>query len=355
MIVRGPPRGARRRRLRHQHGPGRRDRGDAGRLRGARSFGLRQTIADTLGVGGVFRALRTFPVLARHRRRHAGGLPRRLAAQLHQPDGDERLVPVAGRALGSRPSACATASTGPSPASATWSACRSRRSSYRAAGVNHQAWLLRWEHGGKDLYPLLDARIAGGPGAAPAGPRRHVPPPGLLPDRDQRALLGVRAVVPARRARGRPAAHPGGRLPGISEENVAEYEQTRTALAAGELLPLETSATEYAPQVIHSMVTGTPAHHPRQRGEPRPDRQPAAGRRRRGALLRRRPRPAPPGRGRAAAAVRRAQRGVPRRRRAHGPGRPGGRPAAGAAGRDDGPEHRRRRFAWTTSGTCATP
>jgi alpha-galactosidase len=45
---------------------------------------------------------------------------------------------------------------------------------------------------------------------------------------------------------------------GISEENVAEYEESRRALAAGETLPLETSATEYAPQVIHSMVTGTP-------------------------------------------------------------------------------------------------
>src|SRR5262245_48039419 len=27
-------------------------------------YGLRQTIADTIGVGGIFRALRTFPVLA---------------------------------------------------------------------------------------------------------------------------------------------------------------------------------------------------------------------------------------------------------------------------------------------------
>jgi len=27
-------------------------------------YGLRQTIADTLGIGGIFRALRTFPVLA---------------------------------------------------------------------------------------------------------------------------------------------------------------------------------------------------------------------------------------------------------------------------------------------------
>src|SRR5215813_15327040 len=27
-------------------------------------YGLRQTIADTIGIGGIFRALRTFPVLA---------------------------------------------------------------------------------------------------------------------------------------------------------------------------------------------------------------------------------------------------------------------------------------------------
>jgi alpha-galactosidase len=43
---------------------------------------------------------------------------------------------------------------------------------------------------------------------------------------------------------------------GISEENVADYERTRQALLAGERLPMETSATEYAPQVIHSVVTG---------------------------------------------------------------------------------------------------
>ncbi|BFO08200.1 hypothetical protein GGER_07100 [Serratia rubidaea] len=29
----------------------------------AKKFGLRQTIADTLGIGGIFRALRTIPVL----------------------------------------------------------------------------------------------------------------------------------------------------------------------------------------------------------------------------------------------------------------------------------------------------
>ena len=34
-------------------------------------YGLLQTIGDTTGVGGVFRALRTFPVLTGARRRHA--------------------------------------------------------------------------------------------------------------------------------------------------------------------------------------------------------------------------------------------------------------------------------------------
>jgi alpha-galactosidase len=44
---------------------------------------------------------------------------------------------------------------------------------------------------------------------------------------------------------------------GISEENVAEFEHAKIALAAGEQLELEEGAAEYAPQVIHSMLTGT--------------------------------------------------------------------------------------------------
>ncbi len=58
-----PPARAGRRRLRRQHG-------EVGGIAATVTdfevparFGLRQTIADTLGVGGVFRALRTFPLL----------------------------------------------------------------------------------------------------------------------------------------------------------------------------------------------------------------------------------------------------------------------------------------------------
>ncbi len=44
---------------------------------------------------------------------------------------------------------------------------------------------------------------------------------------------------------------------GIVEENLASYEQTRKALKAGEPVTVEPTM-EYAPQVIHSIVTGTP-------------------------------------------------------------------------------------------------
>jgi alpha-galactosidase len=43
----------------------------------------------------------------------------------------------------------------------------------------------------------------------------------------------------------------------IVAENVALYERTRSALAAGEPLAVEPTM-EYAPQIIHSIVTGTP-------------------------------------------------------------------------------------------------
>ena len=51
-----------------------------------RRYGLRQTIADTLGVGGIFRGLRTIPVLLGLLAGHGGGLPHRPAPQLRQPD-----------------------------------------------------------------------------------------------------------------------------------------------------------------------------------------------------------------------------------------------------------------------------
>ena len=54
-----------------------------------RKYGLNFTIADTTGPGGMFRALRTFPMLAGLCRDMDGAVPARGPAQLLQPDEHE--------------------------------------------------------------------------------------------------------------------------------------------------------------------------------------------------------------------------------------------------------------------------
>jgi alpha-galactosidase len=221
------------------------------------TFGLRQTIGDTLGIGGIFRGLRTFPVL------------RGIAEDMQAVCPDAWLLNY----------------TNPMAMNVWWLAAVAPRvkavglchsvywtvaglcdlvgvplegTDYQAAGVNHQAWLLRWERDGQDLYPLLDARIA-----ADADLRRRVRVDmyrrlGYYPTetsehsseyvawylRDPREVERLRIPI--------------GVYLDISAENVAEYERTRALLAAGKPVPQESTATEYAPQVIAAMVTGTP-------------------------------------------------------------------------------------------------
>jgi alpha-galactosidase len=221
------------------------------------SFGLRQTIADTLGVGGIFRALRTFPVLSD------------IAADMREVCPDAWLLnytnPMAMNVWWLSQVAPDLRAVGLCH-SVYWTVaglCEVvgvplQGTSYRAAGVNHQAWLLDWQREGEDLYPLLDARIAADEqlrrrvrvdmyrrlGYYPTETSEHSSEYVSWYLHDEREIERLRIPVDV--------------YLGISEENVAEYEETRRALAAGETLPLETSATEYAPQVIHSMVTGTP-------------------------------------------------------------------------------------------------
>lgn len=220
-------------------------------------FGLRQTIGDTLGVGGVFRALRTFPVLSG------------IAQDMSEVCPDAHLLnytnPMAMNVWWLSQVAPNIKAVGLCH-SVYWTVAGLcdvigvplEGTSYRAAGVNHQAWLLEWKCDGENLYPRLDERIAEDEqlrrrvrvdmyrrlGFYPTETSEHSSEyvPWYL--HDPREVDRLRIPVDV--------------YLGISQENVAEYDETRRALAAGESLPLETSATEYAPQVIHSIVTGTP-------------------------------------------------------------------------------------------------
>jgi alpha-galactosidase len=219
-------------------------------------YGLRQTIADTLGIGGIFRALRTFPVL--------DGIARDIA----------EICPDAWLLNYTNPMAMNIAYLAAiKPALKTVGLCHSvfwtvhdlaalldiplDEIDYLGAGVNHQAWLLRFEHRGESLYPKLDARLDQDPelrrrvrmdmyrriGYFPTETSEHSSEyvPWYLHHDEEISRLRI----------------PVGDYLRISADNVAEYHATRQSLRRGEPLDLSREATEYAPQVIHSMVTGT--------------------------------------------------------------------------------------------------
>ncbi|MFI6273834.1 alpha-glucosidase/alpha-galactosidase [Streptomyces sp. NPDC050988] len=219
-------------------------------------YGVRQTIGDTLGIGGIFRALRTFPVL------------RGLAEDMAELCPDALLLnytnPMAMNVLYLSRIAPALRVTGLCH-SVYWTmhdlsqlvGVPFEEVSYLAAGVNHQAWVLRFERDGRDLHPLLDTAIAEDPGLLrrvrvdmyrrlghyPTETSEHSAeyvPWYLHHDTEiERLRLPVGAYLE------------------IIEENTADYERTRRALLADAPLPVE-GTMEYAPQVIHSVVTGTP-------------------------------------------------------------------------------------------------
>ena len=206
-----PARRDRRLRLRAQHGPDRRPRGDAARLRDPGA--LRAAPDDRRHA----RHRRHLPDAA-HGRPHArarttrwpSSARRGVAPELHEPDGGALRARLPGHADEATSSGSATPCRRRSR-----DLCGARRRPARSevtflsAGINHQAFLLRFEHDGESLYPRLDERIAGRSRAAAPRARRALPPLRLLPDRVERARRRVRAVVHAPRRPARALPRPG--------------------------------------------------------------------------------------------------------------------------------------------------
>jgi len=219
-------------------------------------YGLKQTIGDTIGIGGIFRGLRTFPVLAG------------IAEDMTQVCPDAWLLNY------TNPMAMnVTFLHAVAPKLKVLGLCHSvywtirglselvgvpfDEVSYWSAGVNHQAWVLRWEHDGQDLYPLLDACIEADPelhrrvrvdmyrrlGYYPTETSEHsseyVPWYLRHPEEVERLRIDVGTYV------------------GMSRANQAEYLRIRDELNHVDSLAIDASSTEYAPQVIHSLETGT--------------------------------------------------------------------------------------------------
>jgi alpha-galactosidase len=219
-------------------------------------YGLRQTIADTLGVGGIFRGLRTFPFLDGLAEDMRAVCPRawllnytnpmamnvRYLAMAHP---DIRVLGLCHSVFWTVHDLCALLDVPMAEVD------------FHSAGVNHQAWILRLEHRGRSLYPLLDATIAADPelsrrvrvdmyrrlGYYPTETSEHSSEyvPWYLHDTGEIERLRI----------------PVGDYLGISARNAEEVEALYPQVAAGVYVEPEEDAAEYAPQVIHSMVTDT--------------------------------------------------------------------------------------------------
>ncbi|HVL25460.1 MAG TPA: alpha-glucosidase/alpha-galactosidase [Thermomicrobiales bacterium] len=123
-----------------------------------KKYGLRQTIGDTLGIGGIMRGLRTIPVLLD------------IARDM------EELCPDALLLNYSNPMAMLTWALNAGSGVKTVGLCHSvfgtagelahilnipvEEIDYLCAGINHMAFYLRFEHKGEDLYPRLKAIAA---------------------------------------------------------------------------------------------------------------------------------------------------------------------------------------------------
>ena len=180
-------------------------------------FGLRYTIADTIGVGGVFRGLRTIPVVLGIARDMEEICPNAVAPQLHEPAGDPRPGRLGGdRRSGS--SGCATRSSGRSTGWPATSALPREEVDARIGRA--QPPRLHPPARAPRPGPLPGAaRLRrGGPDARRRPrPGRPVPPTRLLPDRVVRAPRRVQPVVHrqarCRRRRRRALPHPDRRVP----------------------------------------------------------------------------------------------------------------------------------------------
>jgi alpha-galactosidase len=219
-------------------------------------YGLRQTIADTLGIGGIFRTLRTAGHMLALGNEMADLCPHAWLLNYTNP----------------MPMLCWLVYGG-TPTSRVVGLCHSvqftvedlsglvgvpqEEVTFLAAGINHQAFLLRFEHRGESLYPRLDERIDRDPdlqrrvrvalyrrlGYFPTESSEHAAEyvPWFM--RHDGELERYRIPVDEYIRR--------------SEENLVEYERVREAIARGDTIPIARS-NEYASLIIHSMETGRP-------------------------------------------------------------------------------------------------
>ena len=220
-----------------------------------RRYGLKQTITDSMGIGGIFRGLRTIPFMLD------------LAGEM------EELCPGAILLNYTNPMSMLTwAVYKAHPSMPVVGLCHNvpytireiasyigvpyEEIAYDGAGINHIVWLTRLECGGEDAYLRLFAAMEDpeiyakdrvrfelmrrfGYFVTESSEHNAEYTPYFLRDDELVKRYDVPVDEYIRR----------------SEANLVEYAKTREKLLAGESFPLERSV-EYGSLIVHSVVTG---------------------------------------------------------------------------------------------------
>ncbi|MCM8756988.1 MAG: alpha-glucosidase/alpha-galactosidase, partial [Candidatus Omnitrophica bacterium] len=123
-----------------------------------KKYGLRQTIGDTLGIGGIFRGLRTIPVVLEIGQDIKAVCPKAWFLNYTNPMAivTGALLQATGVKTVGLCHSVQVCAEGLLRQLGMWEKVKSLR--WKIAGINHQAWLLEIADGSIDLYPEIRRR-----------------------------------------------------------------------------------------------------------------------------------------------------------------------------------------------------
>jgi alpha-galactosidase len=122
-------------------------------------YGIDQCIGDTIGPGGLFKALRTIPVWLDVLRDCERLCPRALVLNYTNPMA--MMCLAAGRTSSMEVVGLCHSVQGTSHLLAEYADVPYEEMDWECAGINHLAWFTTLEHRGADLYPKLKRKFAG--------------------------------------------------------------------------------------------------------------------------------------------------------------------------------------------------
>lgn len=220
-----------------------------------KKYGLKQTIADSMGIGGIFRGLRTIPFVLDLAGEMVELCPKALLLNYTNP------MSILMEALyTARPEIKSVGLCHSVPYTAreisSYIGVEHEDLLFECAGINHIAWMTRLEVDGEDAYPRLFEAMEDpdvyardkvrfelmrrfGYFVTESSEHNAEYVPYILKDDDLIQRYDVPVDEYIRR----------------SEENLVQYGETRRKLLAGEDFPLDRSV-EYGSLIIHSLVTG---------------------------------------------------------------------------------------------------